>query len=274
MAEPVLGTLLFYLITIVCAIILIYLIVRLARATPCKTCTAISYENFESGSSPDLASQVRIAIDGLQQDMDRFDDDLGNVCMIAEYVEDSYVGNASAPPDESEYSLSPDIQKANTEKRKKRAKNLFDSLQKQAGATIECFEEQTDLRSNLDEFYTMQSSGQYKAIFPTNLESVKTTLKFNAKYLRKGLVSMEQSIQKPEKEGFWNSGDIHQEAATVLSTIQGNRRDLATVHKNVQQHLDAVQTMKAKQTSVQSGSDAASQFESMPPPPLPNNLYS
>ena len=273
MAEPVLGTLIFYIITMIFATILIYLIIQLARATPCKTCTTIRYENFESGSSPDLASQVRKEIDGLQKDMDRFDNDLNTVCSMAEYVEDGYVGNASAPADESEFSLSPDIQKANTEKRKKRAKNLFDSLRKEAGVTIECFEEQDDLRSNLDEFYAIQTSGQYKAIFPKKLESVKTTLAFNSKYLKQGLASMEEALQKPAKEGFWNSGDINQEAATALSTIQGNRRDLAAMHANVQQHLAAVQTMKAKQTSVQSGSDAASQFESTPKS-LPNNLYS
>jgi hypothetical protein len=273
MAEPVLGTLLFYIITTACAGIVMYLIVQLARATPCKTCTTVTYERFESGPSPDLSSQVRTEIDGLQRDMDRFDDDLNNVCSITEFVEDGYVGNASAPADESEFSFSPDIQKANTEKRKKRAKNLFDSLRKEAGVTIECFEEQDDLRSNLDEFYAIQTSGQYKAIFPKKIESIQNTLAFNAKYLKKGLASMEEALQKPVKEGFWNSGDINQEAATVLSTIQANRKDLAALHTNVQRHLAAVQTIKAKQSSVQSGSDASTEFESMPTTP-PNNLYS
>jgi hypothetical protein len=220
-----------------------------------------------------MATQILNGIQQVQQGMDRFNDDLGEMCAISEFVEDGYIGNASAPTDESEYSLSPDMQKANVEKRKQRAKNVFASLRTQqtGGHVLECFADSGDLPNAMQQFQSLQASPQYKSIFVDGkLKTVQQTLVFHATYLQKGLTSMAEQIQKP-KEGFWDGADVTPSVA--LQTLQSNMADLDSVHALVAQHASAIQVMKQKQKATESGNDATSHFESAPPK-LPETVYS
>lgn len=272
--PPIVGTLLYYCSMGIGLLLVIFGIFLLVRSIPNQRGTTNTYERFEDVP---IATQLVNTIQQLQSAMDQFDEDFGEVCTISGFVEDGYLGSASAPNDESEYALSPEIQKANAEKRTQRAKNAFESLRKgqTGGHVLECFADQDDLQSAMDQFHSLQDSPQYKSIFVDGkLQAVQQTLVFNATYLKKGLASLVEQIQKP-KEGFWDGATKMKitDPAAALRILQANLADLSSLHTLVTQHASAVEVMKQKQTSTQSGSDAAANFESAPKQ-LPSTVYS
>jgi len=260
----------------------------LAKAKPCLACPVNAFERFENPPpTTDYAGITSGITNGMKQldkAMEKFQQDVNDVCTISAFVEDGYVGANSQQFDDSENTLPPDVQKKNAEKRKKQASNIFRSMRKNkmSGAVLECFASNDvgELIEKIKEFKLYQAQDPYKKIFTDGLiTTIQSALVFNKTYLEKGINMAIDASENAKKEGFTTelitAENAVPESIKILSTIKKNLKDLAELRPIVKQHKNAIRAMKTMQKSVESGNEATNQFdkEKEKPKKINTNIY-
>ena len=140
----------------------------------------------------------------LTKDLESLDDAADAACDVTKQIEDSYVSNNSAPTDESEYQLPPNIQKERQEKRNVRTKKRFEeekkrySVLKNTDPIYECFEDavkakEDELRSELEDVQRILDTAEAKAVAAKGLR-LQSLLGFNAGYLKKGVSTVTEGF--------------------------------------------------------------------------------
>ncbi len=106
------------------------------------------YESFQNPATADetsLQGRLTAAIQRAQQSLESIVELTDGTCAIIKETEDGYVGSKSAPPDESEYSLSKEQQESRKQARQASARKTYTSLRKVNASArgvgiLECFQ--------------------------------------------------------------------------------------------------------------------------------------
>lgn len=180
--------------------------------------------------------------DTLTKDLEALDDAADAACDVTKQIEDSYVSNNSAPTDESEYQMPPDIQKERQQKRNIRTKKRFEdekkrySVLKNTDPIYECFEDaakekekEDELRSELEDVQRILDTAEAKAVAAKGLR-LQSLLGFNAGYLKKGVSTV--------TEGFATGSALLAAADDLIA--KGN-----AVHAEIVNITSAVKTQQA-----------------------------
>jgi hypothetical protein len=204
--PPIVGTFLLYGVGVTFAIIVIIGIMWFVRKFATGYTSGPIYEHFESRNDGLVSQmqnrlvQIRAIKDRLQSDLDDLNDVADGTCSIMSQIRDSYIANNSAPTDESEYSLSKELQTKRMEERKRRAVLRFETEKKQFVAlhgkkpVYECFaasasdvtDVETELRDEVNELITMIDSAEIR-LAAEKSDQLDSLLGFNAKYLKKAV---------------------------------------------------------------------------------------
>jgi hypothetical protein len=123
-----------------------------ATTTPAAVAPYESFQNQDTTTSPpptDLQGRLRAAIQRIQQSLESIVELTDGTCAIVKETEDGYVGSKSAPPDESEYNLSPEMQESRKQARQASARKTYTSLRKVNASAkgvgiLECFQDNQD----------------------------------------------------------------------------------------------------------------------------------
>jgi len=201
------------------------------------------YEPF-SLSQQDLQSSV-------EDDLDTLNDLADKACATLGQIEDIHVSNNSAP-DESEYSLPPEVQKRNSDKRTARAKQRFKD-EKARHDVIECFEEEDPVLEK-----TLVAAED-------KLHRVAKVLGFNARYLKQGV-----NTTTEKTEGF-ESHTQQQRAQKLHAAVQ-------ELSMRAAQQTTAVKALTQKGTDLQNGKmsqgDVDNGFAKATASPIPSSSSS
>ena len=252
MAPPIVGQLIAYGIGFAFFALLIAGIILLIQSITCKSGSPNVYEHFDD--SDDYLSnlktkltQVKKAIDTIQNDMDVVNDAADDTCNIMKNIEDTYISNGSAPSDDSEYSLPQSVQQEHLKQRKARAaknfkvqQNLFiESHNKHP--LLECFASSEDvggaeqsLADAVQELSGLLDNAEMKLAI-TKGEKTWMSLLFNAPYLKKAI----DSTTPKTSENFDTV-----KGADILSKADELVGKANTLHARFQQVHEQVHTQK------------------------------
>jgi hypothetical protein len=275
--SAILGTYMYLLSMLVCLLLCIWGIVALVRSIPCTNCAPNIYERFEDTSVSDLAQRsttIEKLTDAVEAALDAINTTQTETCSIRKQIEDGYIADRSSPPDELEYSFSPEEQQRRTDARKIQAKARFQTEQEQYVSLhgdkpiLECFASKSLSDAELDlneKIATLESMMNSKAVTKAQatMDRIQSTLGFHAKYLSKLLASLapkkeekEKKEKKEKKEGFaslLHGKELLANADTVIAKAQNFLAHVQRIVEATKQHTDATKALNQKSADVQSG---------------------
>lgn len=246
--HPFVGAFLWHILVFAGIVLLIAGIITLVRSARCSAADTIRYEPFEPSATDgrltaikQRISDLRAATDLVQTALDDMNDAAEETCNIMKEVEEVYVGNSSAPPDESEFNLPAEQQKQRRADRERRAKLRFAEERKLFGSitgkpVLECFvasdsdvqEAETELSFMVNEATAILDNAEVK-IAAEKKEKIRSLLNFNARYLKK-------AVNAATAEGFWadlkgpallsKADELLGKAKTLFAEIQELKRDV------------------------------------------------
>jgi hypothetical protein len=204
--SPIAGKILVYVIGAALSILAIVAIIMFVKQFAGSTRSGAVYEHFETNDDGLFVEytkripRIQSIKEQLESDMEALSDMSDDTCNIMSQIQDTYVGNASAPVEEEEYSLPQAEQKSLQEKRKRRAILRFETEKKQYMALnnrktiLECFSADQDdlaeaeqtLSDAVSDLITIIDSAEVRLAAEKG-EQIDSLLGFNAKYLKKAL---------------------------------------------------------------------------------------
>lgn len=250
----------------------------LGLSTNCIAGKANAFEPFEDAGSPTLSDYTRrtrqldTVKDTLSDTIGELDDLVDETCGIVGHVKDAYIGNNSAPLDETEYTYPKDVQKKRLEQRKVRAAKRFEDDKAVFGTIakktlLECFENgsqpsekdialkdaQQDLATAVDEVGRILDTAQLKAALLKS-QQLAPTLQFTAKYLKQAgdavssapPVTMETFVDAAEKPP--SGAELIASADALLKRAADIRKTIQDLKQTVQQQKEAVKTLNRLQS--------------------------
>lgn len=268
--SAILGTYMYLLSMLVCLLLCIWGIVALVRSIPCTNCAPNIYERFEDASVSDLAQRsttIEKLTDAIEPALDTINATQTETCSIRKQIEDGYIADRSSPPDESEYSLSPEEQQRRTDLRKVQAKARFQTEQEQYISLhgdkpiLECFASESSSDAELvlnEKIATLESMLNSKAVTKAQatMDRIQSTLGFHAKYLSKVLASLAPKQEKEKKEGFaclLRGQELLANADRVIVKAQSFLAHVQRIVEATKQHTDATNALNRMSADVQSG---------------------
>lgn len=263
--------------------------VLLRLSVNCIEARPNAFEPFDGGPTlADYTSRIlklEAVKDSLSDDISELDDLVDETCGIVGHVKEAYIGNNSAPLDDSENSLPKDVQKIRMERRKVRAAKRFDDEQAVFGTVIkktllECFKDgadtktdedaeseaaataernaatadaQRDLSAAVDDVTRILDTVQVKAALLKS-QQVIPTLQFTGKYLKQAGegVSSAPAVNMEPFEGGIREGVVGlaliKSADELLKRAGTIRKTVEDLKAAVQQQKDAVKALKQVQS--------------------------
>jgi len=193
--------------------------------------------------------------DTLTKDLEALDDAADAACDVTKQIEDSYVSNNSAPTDESEYQMPPDIQKERQQKRNIRTKKRFEdekkrySVLKNTDPIYECFEDadkakEDELRSELEDVQRILDTAEAKAVAAKGLR-LQSLLGFNAGYLKKGASTA--------TEGFATGSALLAAADDIIAKGNAVHAEIVNITKAVKNQQAIAKGVLQKSDNLQNG---------------------
>lgn len=197
-----------------------------------------SYEHFESDLDGQLVaikkriSRIQTIKEQLESAIDALSETEDDTCNIMLQIEQVYIGNSSAPSNESEYELPVEMQKKLADRRKQRAtkkwadSKLFYSAFNGNKPMLECFSASSDevsvaeddLLYEVNELDNLLQSPGVRAI-EEKLIKTRASLGFNQYYLSKGMKTMMAESASAASEGFaiqLSGGDLLSKADELI----------------------------------------------------------
>jgi hypothetical protein len=270
-------------------LLLFYTLLRslLHISMTCRESTPRAFEQFTDGN-PTLSdytsrtTKLTAVQESLSDEIGALDDLIQDTCGIVGHVKEAYVGNNSAPLDESEYTYPKDVQAKRMDQRKVRAaqrfvdeKAVFGTLMKKT--LLECFATtadsekeakeakdadllaaKQDLAAAVDQVSRLLDATEIKAAL-LKAQQLAPTLQFTAKYLKQAgeavasapPATMESFVggSSSGSSGKSPSGAELVASADALLTRAGTiRNTVKDLKAAVQQQKEAVKTLKRVQS--------------------------
>lgn len=248
-SYPIIGqflwiTILFAGVTLVIA----FIMMLVKRATCAQSSDLPTYEPFETSRADGTLvaiktriNDLRAAGDLVQDALDTLNDAADETCNIMSEVEEVYVGNSSAPSDESEFNLPAEIQKKRQQERERRARLRFAEERKLYAAVTkkpvyECFsasaddvaEAEQELSMLVNDITSILDTAEVK-LAAEKQEKIRSLLNFNARYLKK-------AVNAATAEGFWadlkgaallaKADELLGKAKTIYGEIMALKQDV------------------------------------------------
>jgi len=248
-----------------------------------------AFEQFEGGPTlseyTDRTLKLEAARDALSDDISELDDLVDETCGVVGHVKEAYVGNNSAPLDDTENSLPKDVQMKRMERRKVRAAKRFDDEKAIFGTIakktlLECFADGADAKAEaaaeeaaekdaatadakrdlavaVDEVTRVLDAVQVKAALLKS-QQILPTLQFTGKQLKKAgegvasappmnMEAFESSVGNPSKKT--PSGAQLIASADALLTRAGTiKKTVQDLKVAVQEQKDVIKAMKDAQS--------------------------
>lgn len=254
--PPIVGSVVFYLVCVVLTGLLLYGLVQFIKSyAPRDISKGAVYERFtDAVDYESRINAIRVLRADLEGAIDVLAESSDTLCNIHDQVQDTYIGNNSAPTDESELSMPKEQQDRLTEKRKIRAKKRFEEEKKLYAASknmppvYECFADGGDaetLSLEIEELEALLEQPEIKK-YIKEAEGMETLLAFNSKFLNKAMDSI--------VEGYFDATeDLLQRADRLIDTGNKVKARILDFRTKVETQKLASKSINKEVESVKSG---------------------
>jgi hypothetical protein len=200
----------------------------------------------------------------IMQDIESLDDAADASCDITKQVEDSYVSNNSAPTNEDEYQMPPDIQKERQAKRNKRSSARFNEEKKRFSAlknlapVYECYEDagigeaEEELRAEITEIKRILETAEAKALAAKG-SSLQSLLEFNAVYLKKAASTVTEGFAVIIPKAPLTGAALLAAADEIITNGNAVHMDVVNITAAVKTQQDVAKGVFQKTKNIQNG---------------------
>jgi hypothetical protein len=270
-----------YLVIAVVLWVGLAMLVKAGCQTPSPISAVARFEPFANPTSADLESYIKrvdVATQRLETSMDQLANSTDDTCLIIKDVEEIYVGNIAAPPDESETDLSEDRQARREDVRRKRGQARFNEeralMAKKVSnePVLECFENedtvmeaQEELQLVAKDLEVLLETAEVRLI-DKKRKQIRADIMFADSQYRKAIKSQEGFTTEKKRTG----AELIRHVEVLLRREEAFTRAVQQITDEVNQVKQVQREAKKKGKDLEEGNIAEEDFQKVAPVPAPD----